>query len=426
MNNSLKQLSTVRFAAGLLTVALILVGCGGGDSDVRIRAIAGGTEATPDPADTPAPDATPDGTTEPEPVELPFAPANRVGGGLLVAEYLAGGLADIEGCLPELVRDWELEPVDGLRCASADLDADGRDELVYAVSVPGEPAAPGDVWFFDDAEAGYRLFTSARALANEILAGVNIEAVVDLTGDGAPEAVISAQTCDGERCTVGFVIASAHRGFAVEDLAPSELVANSTEGLSFEDGSDDQLTDLLIRRDADTDDPAAGPQRATTLITSWSGLRFRIDEEPDEPEFLIHLVADADEAYRSGDLELAADLYVQAAADVSLRDWKAEQGQRAGRFELQPYSLFRAALAAQRQGDPETTFQLLGRAFTEHSDSLHGLAAGIYLQALEDGNAASTACTASESYLGRLASVHANTWDYGFTNPDHEISGLCR
>jgi hypothetical protein len=344
----------------------------------------------------------------------------------LVAEYLAGGLADIEGCLPELVRDWELEPVEGLRCASVDIDADGRDELIYAVSVEGDPAAPGDVWFFDDAEDGYRLFTSARALANEVLSGVNIEAVVDLTGDGTPEAVISTQTCDGERCSVGFVIASAHRGFALEDLAPADFVASSTEGLAFEDGSDDQLADILVRRDADSEDPAAGPQRASTLIASWSGLRFRVDDEPDPPEFLIHLVEDADEAYRSGDLEAASDLYIQASADLSLRDWKAEQGQRAGRAELQPYSLFRAALAAQRGGDPATTFQLLERAFNEHSDSLHGQAAGIYVEVLKDGNAASTACTASESYLRTLTGFYDDAWDYGFANPSHAITALCR
>lgn len=427
MLNSLTYLST-RHSLPLITVitAILLAACGGGDPDVRIRPVAGAGDGTPDPAGTADPNTTAEPTIDDQPVELPFAPANRVSGGLLVAEYLAGGLGDIEGCLPELVRDWELEPVAGLRCASADIDADGRDELVYAVSVPGDPAPPGDVWFFDDAESGYRLFTSARVLANEVLAGVNIEAVVDLTGDGSPEAVISNQTCDGERCSVGFVIASAHRGFAVEDLAPSDLVASSTEGLAFEDGSDDQLADLLVRRDADSEDPAAGPQRASTLVASWSGLRFRVDDEPDSPEFLIHLVEDADEAYRSGDLEAASDLYLQAAADISLRDWKAEQGQRAGRFELQPYSLFRAALAAQRQGDPATAMQLLERAFNDHTNSLHGQAAGIYVQALKDGNAASTACTASESYLKTLVSFYEEAWDYGFANPGHEIETLCR
>jgi hypothetical protein len=405
---------------------LVVAACGSGEADVRIRPVEGAAGATPDPASTPGIDASAEATEEAKPVELPFPPENRVSGGLAVAEYLAGGLADVEGCLPELERDWELEPVAGARCASGDVDGDGLDELIYAVTVPGDPAPPGDVWFFDDEGTNYRLFTSARALANEILAGVNIEAFVDLTGDGAPEAVISTQTCDGDRCTTSFVIASAHRGFAVEDLAPEELVVESTEGLTFEDGTDDQLTDLLVRREADTEDPAAGPQRATVLVVSWSGLRFRVDEEPDPPEYLIHLIEDADEAYRTGDLDRASDLYLQAAADLSLRDWKVEQGERASRAELQPYALFRAALAAQRQGDPATALQLLQRASDEHQNSLHGRAAGIYAQALGSGNAASTACTASESYLGVLESVYREAWDYGFANAEHRITELCR
>ena len=114
------------------------------------------------------------------------------------------------------------------------------------------------------------------------------------------------------------------------------------------------------------------------------------------------------------------------ASDQALRDWKAEQGQRAGRAELQPYALFRAALVAQRQGNPAGARQLLDRAFTQHPDSIHGLAAGIYLQALDSGNSTSAACAASESYLERLATVYTDAWNYGFANPQHTVTGLCR
>jgi hypothetical protein len=420
MNNSLSTRLLVMFGASFM--AMLVVACSDSDPDVLVRPVP--ETATARPAATTPPD---DGTAEPdeeEPVDLPFAPTNRIGGGLLVAEYLAGGLANIEQCLPELVTDWELEPIESDRCLLGDIDGDDRDELIYLVSVSGEPAAPGDVWFFDDADESYRLFTSARAVANEILAGVVIEALVDLTGDGAPEAVISSQNCDGDICTTSFVIASAHRGFEVENLAPDELTVASTEGLSFEDATGDQLTDLQVRREADADDRATGPQRSSSLVASWTGLRFRVDEESDEPEYLFHLVTDADDAYRSGDLELASQLYLQAATDVSLRDWKLEQGERAGREELQPYSLFRAALAAQRSGDTAAVLSLLERAV--NSSSIHGLAAGVYLTTLRNGESAGSACAATESYLVNLSSFHVGAWDYGYANPTHEIDALCR
>jgi hypothetical protein len=407
-----------------LVVALLAIACGSDSPEVSVRPIGGSATAAPDASPNATGSAT--ASASAEAVELPFAPTNRVGGGLLVAEYLAGGLADIEGCLPELVNDWELSPVEGDRCALGDIDADGRDELIYVVSVEGDPAPAGDVWFFDDAEGSYRLLTSARALANEILAGVNIEGLVDLTGDGFPEAVISSQTCAGDRCTTGFVIASRHRGLAIEDLAPDDLAAGSREGLTFEDASGDQLTDLVVRREQESDDPTAGPQRGVSLVVSWTGLRFRADEDPDDPAFLIHLVQDADDAYRGGDLVAASDLYLQAAADGALRDWKAEQGERAGRFELAPYSLFRAALAAQRSGDRQGALDLLDRAFSGHQDSVMGLAAGVYLQAFQNGATAGSACQQTEQYLTRLQSVYDEVWDYGFANPTHPITSLCR
>lgn len=423
----LTLLSTKRTMVGIGLAGLMLVAsCGSNSSDVRVQPVtSAATIATPasEPRDQGAPT-----TIQPnsEPVELPFAPANRVGGGLLVAKYLAGGLANIEDCLPELVRDWELEPVIGQRCATGDFDGDSLDELIFVVSISGHPVGPGDVWFFDDEANGYQLLTSARALANEILSGINIEATIDLTGDGAAEAVISTQICDGERCTVSFVIASAHRGFDIEDMSPDNFVVLATEGLTFEDGNNDQLIDLLVQQKVDPENPTEGPQRGTTHIISWSGLRFRANEIPDPAEFLFHTIVDADEAYRTGDFELAIELYLQAADDVSLRDWKAELGGRPSRTELQPYALFRAALGSHRQGHPDTALLLLHRASTEHQDSLHGLAAEIYLQAIENGKSLSDACTETESYLHRLESVHLDIWNYGLANPSHDISSLCR
>ena len=388
-------------------------------------------------------------------VVLPFAPSNPIGGGLLVAEYLAGGLANIDDCLPELIEDWKLLNIENDRCLIGDVDGDDLDEIIYLVSVEGESANPGDVWFFDDSQSAYRLFTSARAVANEILSNLKIEGLSDITGDNYPEAIISSENCNGELCTQKLIIASAHRGFDIENLSPKNLSLRSIHNITFEDVTDDDIPDIVLQKQTKINDDAVintevnpeitvtpdlnttatptpisenitGPQRDITTVISWTGLRLRSNIIPAEPEYLFHLVVDADTAYQSGDLEKAKELYKKAANDTELKDWKEEQGKRAGRIELQAYSLFRAAIVELRTGNAAETLNLLDSVNTNLSNSIHGLAAGIYLSALQKGEVSGTACAETEAFLTTLETFHKETWDYGIENPVHEINQLCR
>ena len=419
-------LAAVLLLGALVAAALLAAGCGSGPPEVVVRSTGQPVTATPsDPGSRIPTDPTPDATRV-VPVELPAAPQNPVAGGLLVPPYLGGGLADIDGCLPRLVAAWGLGPTDGERCLAGDIDGDDRDELVFVVSTAGERPTPGDVWFFEDASESYRLLSSARAAANAALVGVRLHALVDLTGDQAPEAVITSQMCDPEGCTSHLVVASLHRGFDIEDLAPGDPSLGPDQTLLIADQTEDGLLDLVIERELADNDPEAGPQRSGALVVAWTGLRFRASETSDDPEYLFHLVADADTAFRSGDLDRAIELYLEASQDLQLRDWKQEQGQRAGRLELRPYSLLRAALATQRRGDSTEAMRLLTRAATDHTNSLHGLAAAAYLEVLEAGDSPGAACAATESYLSGLVTYHADIWDYGSANPTHEIGSLCR
>ena len=131
-------------------------------------------------------------------------------------------------------------------------------------------------------------------------------------------------------------------------------------------------------------------------------------------------------AERGGDFAAASQLYLRASAERSLRDWKAESGELGGREELAPYSLFRAALATQRSGDQGSFIALLTQAATRYDSTLHGAAAGAYLAALDEGGAPSAACAAAEGVLLPVADRFALIWDYGFANPEHAITGICR
>ncbi|MPZ99848.1 MAG: hypothetical protein GEU80_11035 [Dehalococcoidia bacterium] len=402
-----------------LAVPLILIAC---DSSEGIRIV---TVTSTAASGSGGGGSTAASTPTPEAVGVPPRPDNPFAGGVSVRAYLAGGRANVPACLPELVQVWGLPDVEGERCVHADIDGDGEQELLFLISVPGEPESPGEVWFFDDAAAAHRFMSSARAMANAVLTGVSfVGSPVDLTGDGRPEAVISSRACEGTRCQTGLVIASVHHGF-LEDLAPDGVDLGTPGSIEVSDLDGDGLVDIVARSER-VEDPAAGPQRGFARTISWNGVRFTWRDTQDPPEFLIHLVEDADAAYRSGDYSAARDLYQAVAADGILRDWKAEQGgARSGRSELVPYAYFRAALAARGQGDGATTRELLELA-AEHDDSMHGTAAALYLRQLERGDANPAACSAVERFLDQFRSQYLDAWDYGYANPEHSISTLCR
>lgn len=388
----------------------------GGDNGIRISAIT----STPG-GGTPAPTALGTSTSAAEAVPLPPRPENPFASGRNVAAYLAGGEADLEGCLPELVEEWGLaEEVEGPRCVPVDFDNDGRDEWVFLVSFPGEGDRPGDsdLWFFDDSEADYRYFNSGRALANAGTPGFEIRTVEDLSGDGLPDLAATWQECGASTCVTSLIIATQHGG-TLQNLAPSESSVETLEEFEVVDGAIRMLGGVV-------QSVGAGPQRQSTLVVDWAGLRFRVDREQGEPIYLVHLVNDADRAFDAGDYETAQSLYRQVSEDSELLDWKLEVGQPSDRHELQAYSLFRAALTAERSGDDDQALAFLESAVSRHPATMHAAAAEAYGTALEDGASSAEACDATEALLDTFQPLYTQFWDFGTSNPERAVFTLCR
>ena len=420
------------FALAIAALCLAAAGgglaaaCGGG-GDVRIVALT----RTPSPeapaaGEAAAPAAADPAAATPRPsAELPAAPDNPLAGGLLVAGYLAGGGADVAGCLPELAAAWRLAAVRGERCLFADIDGDGSSELAYAVSAaaPGGER-PGDVWFFEGADEGFRLRASARVLANEVLEDVAIEAVADFTGDRFPDLAITARVCGAGACVDRLLVASGHRG-TIEDLAPAGLVLSNPGPVRAEDATGDGLADVVLREEA-APEPGGGPPRGRGVVLNWGGLKFFERYEPDPPRYLFHAVADADAAFAAGEYASARERYEAAVSDTALVDWRVETGEGSGRAELAPYALLRAGLAAQRDGDEDGALALFARAAGGYAASLHGQTAAIFREAAETGVPPAEACDAAEGFLRVQQARHAAIWDYGFANPEHAIGDLCR
>lgn len=421
------RLALLALAALVAGALALLAACGDG-GDVQIVALTRSPtpEGAPGGPTAVAPPTSITATATPAPSSvLPARPDNPVAGGLLVASYLAGGAADIAGCLPDLVEAWGLSATSGERCLLADMDGDGVGELAYALTLaPAGETGPGDVWFFQGADESFRLYSSARVLANAVLEDVTIEAATDLTGDRFPELVISARICGADVCTSRFLIASSHRG-TLEDLAPEDLTIATLESVRIEDLSGDGLPDVILKGST-VPTPGAGPPRSAEHVLNWGGLKFFDRELADAPRYLFHAIVDADEAFAAGAYGDARSQYEAAAANNGLVDWRVESGQGSGRGELIPYALFRAGLAALRSGDNAGGLPLLGRAADGYGASLHGQVAAIYREAIQAQVPPSLACSSVEQFVQPQASRYAQIWDYGFANPEHRISDLCR
>ena len=408
---------------------LIAAACGDG-GDVTIVALT--RTPTPEPsaagsgesAEPPPPPALTTTATPPPSGSVPERPADLLVGGVPVSSYLAGGSADIAGCLPGLVAAWDLAPVLGERCVFADIDGDGASEFAFAVNATTEGANPGDVWFFQGTDEHFRLFSSARALANAVLEDVVIEAAADLTGDRFPDILISARVCSTAVCEGRLLIASAHQG-DFGDLAPERLNRTGLHSVRVEDVTGDGLQDVVLRYEYKPD-LDAGPRRDVETVLNWGGLKFFDSDYPDAPRYLVHAIADADKTFEAGEYAAARAQYEAAAEDTALVDWRVETGDASGRRELVPYALLRAGLAALRGGDRAGALELFTQAESGYAASLHGQVASIFQAAVERELAPAVACTAAEEYLRLQASRYARIWDYGYANPDHQISDLCR
>ena len=420
-------------AAPVLGLAVLLVSACGDGGDVVIVALT----RTP----TPEPTATgPGGPTSPLPPTVatvvtstatplpsgavPDRPNDLLAGGFPVSSYLAGGSADIAGCLPGLVAAWDLAPVLGERCIFADVDGDGASEFAFAVVATTEGANPGDVWFFQGADEQFRLFSSARVLATELLEDVVLEAAADLTGDRFPDLVVSARICSADVCAGRLLIASAHTG-TFKDLAPAGIDFTDLHSIRVEDASGDGLQDVVLRYEY-TPDLDAGPQRDGETVLNWAGLKFFDTARDDPPRYLFHAILDADAAFEAGDYDAARAQYEAAAADTALVDWRVEAGEGSGRRELVPYALLRAGIAALRGGDNDGALALFRQASSRFAASLHGQVAAIFHEGVERELAPAVACSTSHEYLRLQAARYAAIWDYGYANPEHRIADLCR
>lgn len=388
----------------------------------------GEAEEQPTPAPTvaqSAPAETPSPTPEVEPTVVAFEPPlNAADARIRLEPLIAGGR---DACPEEVAETWQAT------CAFGDIDGDGETDIAVLFPLPKAnplPPNPGMVLVGRSSTGTADQFGQDGSVDASIL-GVSIFDVLDRDGREGLEVSYLRNTCTVSGCT-SLVHVQRWDGTAWRDIGPGDDGVLNIETVAIEGQGEDTR---IILRGGRSNVPAAGPTRIATHIYALENGRFsRESLELDPPEFLYHAVLEADAAFAAarnatGSWSDAIASYEAIIEDGELRDWKAENGQPAGRAALEGYALFRIAVATAASGEDPTP--AIDRTILESAEQVFVTGAEEFRRGYQDGLGVSRACNQATAYFSTIRDGYdtpgyiAQLFDYGYENPRKTYLDLC-
>jgi len=424
--------------AGLLVAATLLAACGGGGEAPSPTATTTASELTPTgtpiaratrtprPA-TPTPIPATATPATPSPVALPALPEELSQYAAAVARYLTATGAPA-ACPDELLDAWAIPVSPAARCAPADTDADGEDELVLVLAAPLQQETPVSVAILDrsagswgvafqspgEAEGGGFLFSLGGGSLDEILMAVR-----DINAVPGAEIVYRVESCGAHTCYTTVEVYG-WSGTTYADLTDGEITISYAD-VALEDTDGNGDTEIIMHGGS-IGSVGAGPTRTRTEVYGWDGQQYALAQVTYDPsEFLYHNVLDADNAFAAGDFALALSLYTRALEDHSLLEWKENE-----RGEMDPYLHFRTAITYMALGGAEAeAAQSLDAAVSSNPGSLHGEMARAFRDAWLPAGDATAGCLAANDYVQANLQAFEEFWYFGYGNREFSPQGLC-
>jgi len=337
-------------------------------------------------------------------------------------EYLDNGglvttlLDSLEG------RPGLLEP--GQRAAQLDLDHDGSEDLAIVLDSQNPAGGPpsGELLVFLCDQDHYRLLYITPP--GETAGLPRIEFAGDLTGDLAPELLVSTESCGAHTCGRNLAVLSYNGRELVNILQDrSDDLPNPTlaVGPALPDGSR-----TISMTGTGISSAGAGPYRERTRTWTYDPASGLFTPAPDvlgDARFRIHVLHDADAAAETGDTQTALALYRRVIDDPSLDDWiYGETGQRT----LAAFSMFRELWIALQQGDTGTARAVLdAMQASATNDSVDMLTlAETTFDAYQNGGLPS-ACSAAQAFAAAHMAGVLEPLNYGYANRAYSPPDLC-
>ena len=316
--------------------------------------------------------------------------------------------------------------------AAVDLSGDGAKDLAFSVLdlEAGFSLRPGILLLFECREDHYQL--SYTSSSSTDLSAPIIHASADLNGDGVADMLAGRRHCGAHTCFEQIEV----------------LIWNGTTLENRLGGISNDLPSPQIEIHRDQDGPAeiavtaigigsvgAGPFRPLTRVWSWSAEAFAflpIHESLHPSSMRIHVLHDADDAARAGNLDAALAYYQSVIADESLDDWLAGAE---GHAQLAGYARFRRVVTIIQIGDQASAQQeleSLRAAFpSDAAGSAYADLAEVFWLELrrsqEQGGAdhLAAACAAAQAYAVTHGAEILDPLYYGYANRSYGPTDIC-
>lgn len=308
-----------------------------------------------------------------------------------------------------------------------DLTNDGRQEIALVLLTDGglPTTPPGMLMVFTCNRDGFTLAYSSPAPLDR--GAPLIYFLGDMNGDTVDDLVLKRELCGAHTCTAELHVLS-WQGNTLTDVLngttdelPSPQIEISTPGPAGDRTIAVTATGI--------NSVGAGPFRKVTDTWAWDSDQslFRLVSEVEAPPaFRVHMLHEADDTVRSGDLERSLDLYQRVEQDPSLESWMDAQREQQ---ILGAYARFRRIVVNTRLGRSRDASDLFrdslivygnipeSAPFVELSRS--------YWDAFQASSSTLDACLAARSFASAHAPQVLDTLYFGYANRSYTSDEVC-
>lgn len=247
----------------------------------------------------------------------------------------------------------------------ADIDADGADEWVMSVPVPGRgcgvSSCPSYLILF---EVRDDLFVPGHVVRGsppyEIqFQNAELRQINDINADGRIEVLLQQKWCGAHTCFTGLTVGR-WDGAGWHDLADGPISQAYTE-LTVEDSDDDGALEFTFFGGT-FGSVGAGLQRPHRLLFDWKDGAYRlVEDEPAPSDHPYYLMLDANTALADGDWDRALELARPVVEDPDFSEPMVPL-EEVGKERIVSYAAVEAMLVHAKRGDVGAMEAVLAQA----------------------------------------------------------------